>query len=201
MISLHSWSILLVLVGSLAAVSAAGGLQPALVAAGLEAPGATHTALRDLGLSTIHEIQLLDSVEAREMAESLQRAGIMLGDRSKLRRAVGGQSGVPPLQMQLQADALKAPVRDDTVITAADVYSTDGAWVKPAAKAYRFHEPARQLQEQTASEKKDGLSGDSIVFILTGVVRSVVVVALWLLWLCRCCVYRGPPHTRPQGAC
>ena len=63
------------------------GLQPALLAAGLEDPGAAHHALRELGLTSLRDIRLLDAAEGVELKVALALADIVLGDRSKIRIA------------------------------------------------------------------------------------------------------------------
>ena len=63
------------------------GLEPALIAAGLEDPGAAHHALRELGLTSLRDIRLLDAAEGVELKVALALADIVLGDRSKIRIA------------------------------------------------------------------------------------------------------------------
>ena len=63
------------------------GLEPALVAAGLENPGAAHHALQELGLTSLRDIRLLDAAEGVELKVALALADIVLGDRSKIRIA------------------------------------------------------------------------------------------------------------------
>jgi hypothetical protein len=53
----------------------------------LNAAGAQQ-ALRDLGLLAVPDILRLDTAEFTEMASSLRGAGVMLGDRSRLRELV-----------------------------------------------------------------------------------------------------------------
>ena len=60
-------------------------VEPALVAAGLENPGAAHHALRELGLTSMRDIRLLDAAEGVELKAALALADIVLGDRSKIR--------------------------------------------------------------------------------------------------------------------
>ena len=62
-----------------------GLVEPALVATGLENPGAAHHALRELGLTSMRDIRLLDAAEGLELKAALALADIVLGDRSKIR--------------------------------------------------------------------------------------------------------------------
>jgi hypothetical protein len=57
-----------------------------LSAQGLGDPTGTSQALKNIGLSTLQDIRLLDMAERLEMVGSLATAEIILGDRSKLRR-------------------------------------------------------------------------------------------------------------------
>ena len=80
------------------------GLEPALGAAGLENPGAAHHALRELGLTSMRDIRLLDAAEGVELKAALALADIVLGDRSKIRIvAATGELGSGP------ADCKTAP--------------------------------------------------------------------------------------------
>ena len=82
------------------------GLEPALVAAGLENPGAAHHALRELGLTSLRDIRLLDAAEEVELKAALALADIVLGDRSKIRitAATGHELGSGPSECKKTQD-------------------------------------------------------------------------------------------------
>ena len=64
----------------------AGSLQSSLASGGLEEPQILSSILRELGLSSVQDVWLLNVPEQLELAESLRLEGINLGSRSKLRR-------------------------------------------------------------------------------------------------------------------
>ena len=81
------------------------GLEPALLAAGLEDPGAAHHALRELGLTSLRDIRLLDAAEEVELKAALALADIVLGDRSKIRIvAATGELGFGPADCKTAQD-------------------------------------------------------------------------------------------------
>ena len=82
-----------------------GLVEPALVAAGLENPGAAHHALRELGLTSMRDIRLLDAAEGVELKAALALADIVLGDRSKIRIvAATGELGSGPADCKTAQD-------------------------------------------------------------------------------------------------
>jgi hypothetical protein len=92
----------------------------------------TQQALRELGLLAVPDILRLDAAESAEMASSLRRAGVTLGDRSRLRELVDSHRVRPAQLSDLAA-------------------STDGSQVAPPR-------PARALQEAKA-ESSLSISG------------------------------------------
>ena len=110
-------------------------VEPALVAAGLENPGAAHHALRELGLTSMRDIRLLDAAEGEELKAALALAGIVLGDRSKIRitAATGHDLGSGPSECEKTSqdpsdgELIRAPRRlTENGDTAA---SADTPWV------------------------------------------------------------------------
>ena len=90
-------------------------VQPALGAAGLEDAAGVAQELKDLGLSQLQDVRLLDAEEAREMMGALRGSAVSLGDRSRLRRLVTG-----PAELE---QSLESP------------RSVSGALSNPAARA------------------------------------------------------------------
>ena len=68
----------------------AGSLQSSLASGGLEEPQILSGILRELGLSSVQDVWLLNVLEQLELAESLRGEGVNLGSRSKLRRLSEG---------------------------------------------------------------------------------------------------------------
>jgi hypothetical protein len=119
-------------------------LEPALAAAGLEAPGVAHRALRELGLASLRDVGLLDASELAELRAALSLAGLALGDRSKLR-------------------LLSAKVA--TVELDAAEFELQGRLTGSLPLPTKDGHMRRTLQE--TGSKDNGLSSESVAIILT----------------------------------
>jgi hypothetical protein len=152
-------------------------LEPALVAAGLENPGAAHHALRGLGLSSLRDNRLLDTAEGVELKAALALADIVLGDRSKIRIAAAtGELAIGPADCK---KAVKAHPSDDELFRAPrrltekgdTTASADTPWVSGDILALMvtallgigtFALQARSAKQSDANQRKIELTRNGI---------------------------------------
>jgi hypothetical protein len=151
-------SALLLASGHEAPAAVGGRLHTALAPAGLGDPAAVASALSRLGLSSLEEVQLLDEEEAREMRSDLRQNEIRLGDRAKLRRAVGATLPGTGAPWRLQAEGSDTDGGTDGGTESIGEDSLQGP-------------PRRRLQGEAATAEPargEGLGWDAVAIVLTG---------------------------------
>jgi hypothetical protein len=133
-----------------------------LASAGLEAHDKTNHALRQLGLSQLYDVKMLNVVESKEMGQALREADITLGDRSKLRRFVEHISGAPEDPRTIDMEELKNSLHEDmTVLSSRAQMSTP-------CKGSASHVERHQLQEEMKPEESKPSSNlDTIAIVCT----------------------------------
>ena len=124
-------------------------VQPALGAAGLEDAAGVAQELKDLGLSQLQDVRLLDADEAAEMMGTLRGAAVSLGDRSRFRRMLAGP--VIPQRAFVGTSDIPANFAESEVSSGH-----------------------RAVQQESASSSSDGgMSADSLAIVATVLVALV----------------------------
>ena len=150
----------------------ADGLLSLLSAEGLKDPAGTSHVLKTIGLSTLQDIRLLDMAERLKMVGSLVTAGIILGDRSKLRRLAHfvvpllqleelgcvGTRKLTTRKLQTEAGAKKEDslsVSGDTLALVVTALIGVGGFILQSKAAKAADETARDIDRaQEANEKE-----------------------------------------------
>jgi hypothetical protein len=124
-------------------------VQPALGAAGLEDAVGVAQELKDLGLSQLQDMRLLDADEAAEMMGALRRAAVSMGDHSRFRRMLAGP--VFPKRAFVGTSDIPADFAESEISSGH-----------------------RAVQQESASSSSDGgVSGDSLAIVPTVLVALV----------------------------
>jgi hypothetical protein len=103
---------------------AVGSLQFSLAAAGLEQPQTLSRILRDMGLSSVQDVWLLNLPEQLELVESLREEGVNLGSRSRLRRLSEDSKDVADL-LDAESSCRRARGKyDGGTVSATEMFKT-----------------------------------------------------------------------------